>query len=275
VKIRTPWDDDLVEKKPKRKKKAKKKPARKKAAKKRKAKKKPARKKAKKAKKAKKTKKATRKKECPRCGAGRAKGTPCICSRKAPAKPKKQQTREAVKSAPAHWGSVKGGKEDYFTGLWWKKAGFDPVVDYTYIIRSPEHDPKEPSRTETRGYGKRTAQDWRKELGKGPGTPAARAKWKKRFLKLLKKKGPLTFNAIMLLSTDGKYTADIGFANIPAYALWELVAERDVWHTQAPPVFFEHYSKVKPCSCKKCKGARKPATAALRKEYEAWLEEAA
>lgn len=123
--------------------------------------------------------------------------------------------------------------EKWHSGAWWPKVPphrMPGAEKFTHIIRSPD-DPEPLSREQRRTAGVGT-ESWKKA---GQGT----AVWKKQIMSVLKKsKKPITFNAIVVLATNGKFTADIVAGEDADAALWELVAEGKIEHTAQAPILF-------------------------------------
>lgn len=108
----------------------------------------------------------------------------------------------------------------------WLTGGvqFEGLQKYTHIIRGPDDPERGP-----RVRGQETA--WKKKLSGDP------EPWKKVLYDTLKKKGPMTFNKLALLTSG--YTADIAAGKAPDKALWELVGEGKVKFTNDAPVIFK------------------------------------
>lgn len=98
------------------------------------------------------------------------------------------------------------------------------VCRYVHLIRSPD-DPERSSRAARKGQ--ETA--WKKKVADVEG-------WKLQILELLSDGRPRTFNAITVEIAD--ITADVAFEKGPDTALWELVADHQIEHTDAAPILF-------------------------------------
>jgi len=98
--------------------------------------------------------------------------------------------------------------------------------EYVHLVRHPD----DPRRT-PRGARKKSATAWRKDMARH-----SVEAWRCFLLDHLAQHGPCTFNAAMVQLMD--YTADVAFRKPPDRALWQLVAEGLVEHTNHTPVLF-------------------------------------
>lgn len=101
---------------------------------------------------------------------------------------------------------------------------------YLHLVRGP-YDPERSPRAKAGTEGSDTLAIWRKELNKEATGP-----WKARILDLLRDGRPRTFNEIGVTLLDK--TADVLLSTPPDKALWELVAEGKVEHTNHVPIYF-------------------------------------
>lgn len=99
---------------------------------------------------------------------------------------------------------------------------------YVHLIRGPD-DPERSPRSARQG----DTTAWKR---KTRATPENIVAWKERIVDLLTDGHPRTFNAITVTIAD--ITADIGFDGAPDMALWELVEEGRVEHTDTAPIQF-------------------------------------
>jgi len=104
---------------------------------------------------------------------------------------------------------------------------------YMHALRAkedPERAPRVKGSTETAA--------WRKKL-----TKSDLGEWRKKFLDLLSKEGPMTFNKLSVLTSG--YTADITMRKDPDEALWSLVKDGLVEHTIEAPIYFRIRTRAK------------------------------